>query len=223
MSEQNNKNPVLEPILEAVLSAAEEPLSITRLLNLFPEEGRPERKTVQSALDSLAVNYEKSGIELVKVAQGYRFQTKSQYSTWIEKLYETKPPRLSRALMETLSIIAYRQPVSRGDIQEIRGVSVSSDIMQRLLEREWIKKVGERDVPGRPSIYGTTSEFLAYFNLASLKELPSLKEPRELDEIAREMNLSIASLQSQEANAGLEEDNAQHGSELETADKTEEE
>ena len=96
-----------------------------------------------------------------------------------------------RALMETLAIIAYRQPVSRGDIQEIRGVSVSSDIMQRLLEREWIKKVGEREVPGRPSIYATTNEFLSYFNLSSLKDLPHLKEPRELDEIAKEMNMSL--------------------------------
>ncbi len=186
-----SNNSVLEPILEAILSAAEEPLSVARILKLFPKEGRPEKETIQSVLDSLVQSYNGRGVELAKVAQGYRLQTRAQYSTWIEKLYETKPPRLSRALMETLSIIAYRQPVSRGDIQEIRGVSVSSDIMQRLIEREWVKKIGEREVPGRPSIYGTTSEFLSYFNLQSLKDLPELKPVRELDELAKEMNMSL--------------------------------
>lgn len=187
------RNPLLEPILEAVFSAAEEPLSMTRLVKLFPEEGRPEHDTIQAAIDSLAASYEGQtrGVELVKVAQGYRLQIRAQYSTWIERLYESKPPKLSRALMETLAIIAYRQPVSRGDIQEIRGVSVSSDIMQRLIERQWVKKIGEREVPGRPSIYATTNEFLSYFNLTSLKQLPHLNEPRELDEIAREMNMSL--------------------------------
>ncbi|MFT5258765.1 MAG: segregation and condensation protein B [Saprospiraceae bacterium] len=188
---KQSNNSVLEPILEAILNAAEEPLSITKLINLFPEDGQPERETILTAITSLQKSYEGRGVELAKVAQGYRIQTRSQFSPWIERLYQTKPPKLSRALMETLSIIAYRQPVTRGDIQEIRGVSVSSDIMQRLLEREWVKRVGERETPGRPSIYATTNEFLSYFNLESLKDLPELKEPRQLDEIAKEMNMSL--------------------------------
>ena len=175
----------LERILEAVLSVSDAPLSVTRMRNLFPEEGRPEAVAIEAALENLALAYADSALELVHLAGGYRFQTRRDYAQWINKLFASRPPKLSRALLETLAIIAYQQPVTRGDIQEIRGVAVSSDIMQRLLEREWIKKVGERDVPGRPSLFGTTPEFLAYFNLSSLRELPALQEPRELDEIAR--------------------------------------
>lgn len=176
----------LQRILEAILSVSESPVSIIRMRNLFPEEARPESDRIEKALAILADDYADSALELVKLAGGYRFQTRSIYAQWINRLFETRPPRLSRALLETLSIIAYQQPVTRGDIQEVRGVAVSSDIIQRLLEREWIKKIGEKDVPGRPSLFGTTNEFLAYFNLASLKDLPLLQEPRELDEIARD-------------------------------------
>ena len=191
MSTEHNSEQSLERILEAVLSVSETPVSITRMRNLFPEEGRPDKQRVEAALDTLEEQYAESALELVHTAGGYRFQTRKAYAHWINKLFETRPPKLSRAMLETLSIIAYQQPVTRGDIQEIRGVSVSSDIIQRLLEREWIRKVGERDVPGRPSLFGTTTEFLDYFNLKSLKELPELQEPRELEEIARDAGEAI--------------------------------
>jgi segregation and condensation protein B len=188
MTESNLSNePSLERILEAVLSVSESPVSIGRMQKLFPDQGRPQAQEIEQALSGLANQYENSALELVNIANGYRFQTRKTYAQWINKLFETRPPRLSRALLETLSIIAYQQPVTRGDIQDVRGVAVSSDIIQRLLEREWIKKVGERDVPGRPSLFGTTAEFLAYFNLSSLQDLPQLREPRELDEIAQDI------------------------------------
>lgn len=187
MSKQAYTEQSLERILEAVLSVSDSPLSPVRMRNLFPEEGRPDIQVVEQALARLAEEYAGSALELVKLSSGYRFQTRKTYAQWISKLFATRPPKLSRALLETLSIIAYQQPVTRGDIQEIRGVAVSSDIIQRLLEREWIKKVGERDVPGRPSLFATTPEFLDYFNLKSLKDLPELQEPRELEAIANEL------------------------------------
>ncbi len=187
----------LERILEAILSVSESTLSIVRMRNVFPEEARPDIEAVEQALQNLTKEYSDRALELVKLAGGYRFQTRSDYAQWINKLFETRPPRLSRALLETLSIIAYQQPVTRGDIQDVRGVAVSSDIIQRLLEREWIKKIGEKDVPGRPSLFGTTPEFLAYFNLGSLKDLPVLQELRELDDIARELGSATESNQKE--------------------------
>ncbi len=191
MNQQNkDKQPdtqSLVGILEAVLSVSEAPLSVTKMRNLFPAEARPDAQAIEAALQSLRKQYAKSALELVKLAGGFRFQTRAAYAHWINKLFETRPPKLSRAMLETLAIIAYQQPVTRSDIQEVRGVAVSSDIIQRLLEREWIKQVGERDVPGRPALFATTPDFLAYFNLSSLKELPELHEPRELDEIAADL------------------------------------
>ena len=184
-------NEVLEDILQAVLFAAEEPLSVQRLRNLFEEEIQPEVEQIQAALDALLEKSREQPVCLVKVGKGYRYQTHARFSLWINQLYATKPPKLSRALLETLAIIAYRQPATRGDIQAIRGISVSSDIMQRLLERGWVKVLGRKEVPGRPSIYGTTDEFLSYFGLDSLKNLPALREPRELHDIATEMNLEL--------------------------------
>jgi segregation and condensation protein B len=181
----------LERILEALLSVSESPLSIVRMRNVFPEEARPGSEEIENALEELSEKYADNALELVKLAGGYRFQTRSNYAQWINKLFETRPPKLSRALLETLSIIAYQQPVTRSDIQDVRGVAVSSDIIQRLLEREWIKKIGEKDVPGRPALFGTTPEFLAYFNLGSLKDLPILQELRELDEIARDVEQQV--------------------------------
>jgi len=181
----------LERILEALLSVSESTLSIVRMRNVFPEEACPDSQEIENALENLSEEYTDSALELVKLAGGYRFQTRSNYAQWINKLFETRPPRLSRALLETLSIIAYQQPVTRSDIQDVRGVAVSSDIIQRLLEREWVKKIGEKDVPGRPALFGTTPEFLAYFNLGSLKDLPILQELRELDEIARDIGQRV--------------------------------
>lgn len=188
---QQSSEQSLDRILEAVLSVSDTPLSMIRLANLFPEDARPDSQEIEAALETLATEYQHSALELVKLSSGYRFQTRIQYAQWINKLFEVRPPKLSRALLETLSIIAYQQPVTRADIQEVRGVSVSSEIIQKLLERDWIKKIGERDVPGRPSLFATTPAFLNYFNLGSLKDLPELHEPRELEDIAREMGQAL--------------------------------
>lgn len=191
MNKAQSTEQSLERILEAVLSVSDGPLSAIRLANLFPEEARPDTQEVVVALATLATEYQHSALELVKLSGGYRFQTRVQYAQWINKLFEVRPPKLSRALLETLSIIAYQQPVTRSDIQEVRGVAVSSEIIQKLLERDWIKNIGEREVPGRPSLFATTVEFLSYFNLGSLKDLPELHEPRELEDIARDLGQAI--------------------------------
>ena len=206
MSEPTHTEQSLERILEAVLSVSDSPLSLVRMRNLFPDEARPDIQVVEQALEQLAEEYAGRALELVKLSSGYRFQTRKTYAQWISKLFATRPPRLSRALLETLSIIAYQQPVTRGDIQDIRGVAVSSDIIQRLLEREWIKKVGERDVPGRPSLFATTPEFLDYFNLKSLKDLPELQEPRELEAIANELGQQAGDAPPAEQGSEVEPD-----------------
>ena len=131
------------------------------------------------------------GYELVQVASGWRFQVRQSLAPWISRMYAERPPRYSRALLETLALVAYRQPVTRGDIEEVRGVAVSTGIMRTLLERNWIKVVAHREVPGRPALYGTTKEFLDYFNLTSLEDLPSLGEVRDLDEMGRELEMSL--------------------------------
>lgn len=174
-------------VLEAALFAADEALTVDRLVKLFvpgelAEEGG--RAQVREALGELEAASEDRGFELKKVASGYRMQVRQNLSPWVSRLWEEKPPRYTRALLETMALIAYKQPATRGDIEEVRGVAVSSNIMRTLLERGWIREVGQRDVPGRPSMYGTTKEFLDYFNLSSLDQLPSLPEIRELVEPA---------------------------------------
>ncbi len=171
----------LKQIVEAALLASDKPLSIDRLGSLFESSGRPQRDEIQRALEELESEYVSRGVELVCVATGYRFQVRQELSPWISRLWEERPPKYSRALLETLAIIAYRQPVTRGDIEEIRGVSVSTNIIRTLAERNWVRVVGHKDVPGRPSLYATTRELLDYFNLRSLAELPSLPEIRALE------------------------------------------
>lgn len=172
-------------ILEAALMVAEGPLTSDQLFRLFmpgeldAEQGRSQ---IKEALTELANAYAERGVELIRVASGYRFQARQDYSPWVSRLWEEKPPRYTRALLETLAIIAYKQPVTRGDIEQIRGVGVSQNIMRTLLEREWIRAVGQKEVPGRPSIYGTTKEFLDYFSLSKLSELPPLDEIKALAE-----------------------------------------
>jgi len=172
----------IKHIVEALLFAAHRPMSCKQIQQVFPELEQPELADIQSAIDAIAADYQPRPIELKLVASGYRFQVKAELSHWVTRLFEEKPPKYSRALMETLAIIAYRQPVTRGDIEDIRGVSVSSSIIQTLLEREWIKVIGQKAVPGRPSLYGTTKQFLDYFNLSTLNELPTLTEIQQLDE-----------------------------------------
>lgn len=172
-------------IVEAALMVADAPLPLDRLMALFtPELGETaDRDAVCAALERLRQDYEGRGIELREVASGFRFQACADYAPWVNRLWEERPARYSRALLETLAIIAYRQPITRGEIEDIRGVSVSPHIIKTMQEREWIRIAGHRDVPGRPAVYATTCQFLDYFNLKSLSELPSLAELRDIDDI----------------------------------------
>jgi segregation and condensation protein B len=166
----------LKAIVEAALFAAQRPLCLAELEALFGEDERPAAEDIRQALETLAEEYAARPLELRKVASGYRFQVRAAYAPWISRLFEERPGRYSRALLETLAIIAYRQPVTRGQIEEIRGVAVSSGIIRTLTEREWVTVVGHRDVPGRPALFATTRQFLDYFNLESLADLPALPE-----------------------------------------------
>ncbi len=167
---------ILRDILEAALFASSHPLTVEDLKAVFDDADRPDTNTVTDALAELADFYSDRPIQLQTVAGGYRFQVRSSFSPWVARLFEERPVRYSRALMETLAIIVYRQPVTRGEIEAIRGVAVSTNIIKTLLERDWIQVVGFREVPGRPALYGSTKEFLNYFNLRSLNELPPLPD-----------------------------------------------
>jgi len=181
----------LKNIVEAVILVADAPVSLQKLKSLFPEDAAPQHDHLMEVIGRLEEEWQERGMELKKIGSGYRFQSRERYAPWLRRLNEGRPPRFSRAQLETLSIIAYRQPVTRGDIEEIRGVSVSPDIIRALLERGWIREVGHRDVPGKPALIATTQEFLAYFNLTSLRELPELSAKREISEIAEELNLTL--------------------------------
>ncbi len=182
----------LKPIIESLLSAADRPLSVNHLFDLFTGDlEQPSKDDIRQALQQLVDDYqEKRGIEIKQVASGFRMQVKTEYAPWITRLWQQKPPRYSRALLETLALIAYRQPITRAEIEAIRGVSVSSNIIKTLQEREWVKTLGHKDVPGKPSLYGTTSQFLDYFNLKSLNELPTLSEIKDLDQFHPELAFS---------------------------------
>lgn len=174
----------LKPILEAALMAAPGALTVNQLLALFEGEAeQPDKAGIRHALELLAQDYQGRGIELAEVASGYRFQVRGDYARWVNRLQEERPQRYSRALLETLAIIAYRQPITRGEIEDIRGVSVSSNIIRTLQEREWIRVVGHRDVPGKPELLATTREFLDYFNLRKLSDLPPLSEIKDFNKI----------------------------------------
>jgi len=175
----------LKNIVEAALLVSSQPLTIEKLLSMFPEDSCPGRDEIRQVLDELSADYAERGIELKQIDHGYRFQSREKYSDWLSRLTHDKPQRYSRALLETLSIITYRQPVTRSDIEDVRGVSVSTEIIRTLLERDWIRQVGHRDVPGKPALFGTTRTFLEHFNLKSLDELPPLSELRSIDEISR--------------------------------------
>lgn len=183
------ETPKLQLIIEGALLAAGKPLPLEKMEELFAEGDKPERSQLEEALQALGEACADRGFELKKVSSGYRFQVRQEFSEWVSRLWEEKPQRYSRAVLETLSIIAYRQPITRGDIEKIRGVAVSTQIVQTLLEHEWVRVVGYRDVPGRPAMYATTKQFLDYFNLASLEELPALAEIRDLESINRELSL----------------------------------
>ncbi|MDH3948241.1 MAG: SMC-Scp complex subunit ScpB [Gammaproteobacteria bacterium] len=208
-------NEELKQILEAVLFAADEPLNMNRLMSLFPEDSNPGRDAIKQAITAIQDNCTNRSLELKEVGSGYRFQVKQDFAHWSAKLWEERPARYSRATLETLALIAYRQPITRGEIEEVRGVSVSSQIIKSLMERDWIKVVGHRDVPGKPALYATTREFLDYFNLKSLEELPSLAELRDIDAINAELELTMPAEENQPPSDAAKdlEQTAQPGSE----------
>ena len=177
----------IRQVIEAALLASDGPLTVANLAKLFAKGELDEENETKQIRDALSVLEEESatrGVELKRVASGYRYQVRQGLSQWVSRLWDEKPPRYTRALLETLSLIAYKQPVTRGDIEQVRGVGVSQNIMRTLVERDWIRIVGQREVPGRPSLYGTTKAFLDYFSLKSLDELPPLAEIRALIEPA---------------------------------------
>jgi len=194
----------LKSILEAVLMATDTPLDLNALASVFAEEERPSDAEIGSALAELSDDYAERGIELREVASGFRIQVREEVNPWVARLWEERPQRYSRALLETLALIAYRQPVTRGDIEEVRGVSVRSSIIRTLQEREWIRVVGHRDVPGKPALFGTTKAFLDYFGLSSLDDLPSLAEIKDMGELEPELELEPVKDQPDERVSGDE-------------------
>jgi len=199
----------LKRIVEAALLASSTPLSLPHLLQLFGENEQPSHEDLARALDELARDSEGRGIELKEVASGFRYQVRAEVNPWVSRLWTERQTRYSRAQLETLALIAYRQPITRGEIENIRGVAVSSNIIKTLEEREWIRTVGHRDVPGKPELFGTTRTFLDYFNLKSLDELPPLAEIRDLQDFDPQLGLAPIAID--------EAANADDGGEIETA------
>lgn len=181
----------LKKILEAILISAEKPLSVEKLLGFFEPEDLVNRNDVKAALSHLQESFDNNGFELVETSSGFRFQTKEDYKKWVTQHWDEKPAKYSRALLETLALIIYRQPITRAEIEDVRGVAVSSYIIKTLQERDWIRIVGHKEVPGRPSLLGTTRQFLDYFNLKSLDEMPSLSEIQDIDKLYPELELKM--------------------------------
>ena len=188
----------LSLIIEALLFSSSRPLSEKEILSAFDLRSPPTLSEIKEALKSIEEKYSENSIELVKVASGYRLRIRQEYSSWVAKLWEAKPQKYSRALLETLALIAYRQPITRGEIEEVRGVSVSSQIIRTLLDRSWIKVVGHRDVPGRPALFSTTKDFLDDLNLSKLSDLPELPEIQNIPEEAQISLLNESSPSSSE-------------------------
>ena len=183
---------LIKRIVEGALLAASRPLDISQLEKLFADDERPPRDQLRAAIEDIQADCRGRGYDVVQVASGFRFQVSDELAPWINRLWEEKPKRYSRAMLETLALIVYRQPLTRGDIELVRGVAVSSDIIRALQEREWIAVVGHRDVPGRPALYATTKQFLNYFNLKSLQQLPALGEIKDFAELDPELELALA-------------------------------
>jgi segregation and condensation protein B len=196
----------LAQILEALLLAADQPLSLDQLFRMFMAEGGITKKDVKAALELLGQQLDGRAVELREVASGYRLQVRADYAGWVGKLWQERPPRFSRALLETLALVCYRQPITRGEIEEIRGVSLSPNIIKTLIERGWVREVGVKEVPGRPALLGTTPQFLDDFNLKSLDELPTLpeiKDPAQLE--AALLRLGASAPQASAAEATVDE------------------
>src|SRR6185369_14677026 len=181
---------LIQRIVEAALMAAPQPLTLAQLNALFPEDQPAPADSIEQAIQSLRADCETRGVELVEVASGFRFQVKTEVHSWVARLWTERQTKYTRATLETLALIAYRQPITRGEIEQIRGVAVNANMVKALEEREWIRVVGHRDVPGRPELFGTTKHFLDYFSLKSLDELPPLAQIRDMDEYDPQLNLS---------------------------------
>jgi segregation and condensation protein B len=175
--------------VEAALLAAGRPLSVQQLQDLFDGRSTPDKSRIRQAIADLEGDYEGRGLTVSEVASGFRLQIKTAMAARLQKLWEERPPRYSRALFETLALIAYRQPITRGEIEEVRGVTVSSNIMRSLMEREWVRVVGHRDVPGRPAMFGTTRQFLDYFGLKKLDDLPPLADLSDWESLRVQLDL----------------------------------
>lgn len=214
----------LKKVVEGALLAAGAPLSLNQLNALFPDDEKPGHGPIKEALAALDAELANRAVELTEVGSGYRLQIKTQLMPLISQLWSEKPPRYSRALLETLAIIAYRQPITRGEIEQIRGVSLSANILRTLQERDWIKTVGHRDVPGRPELLGTTRAFLDYFNLKSLDELPTLAEIKDIDNLEPELELIHPALpQADQATPAPTADKVAAEDAEENADETQQE
>ena len=196
-------------IVEGALLAAGKPLTVADIAGLFEDHEQPGSDAIRAALEQIGDSCAGRGFELQEVASGFRLQVVQAVAPWIARLWEEKPQRYSRALLETLALIAYRQPITRGDIEDIRGVAVASNIVKTLLERDWVRIVGHKDVPGRPALYATTRKFLDYFNLKNLDELPPLAELRDLDSLNTELALEGADTPTPEAVDAAAEEGAE--------------
>ena len=190
----------LQHIIEAALMVAGRALTINDIQKLFEEEQQPAVKDIRDALAAISLRHVDGGIELREVASGYQFQAKAEFSPWLSRLWEERAPRFSRAFLETTALIAYRQPITRAEIEEIRGVAVSSNIIKTLMEREWVRIVGHREVPGKPALYATTKTFLDHLNLKTLTELPSLSELADLDSQVEKLQVQLDLSSAETAN-----------------------
>ena len=221
MSQEKLKN-----ILEAAMLAAQRPLSVDDLASLFDgSDWSPERKAIREALATLTEDWRERGIELVEVSSGFRFQVRKEYSGWLGSLWSERPPRYTRALLETLALIAYRQPITRGEIEDVRGVSVSPSIIKTLTDREWVRVLGHRDVPGRPELFGTTRQFLESFNLKSLDQLPPLSDIKDIDSVSDDLFAAVplvAVVDAQAPDAPENKDGDEDVAEQDASDRGEE-
>ena len=181
----------ISQVIEAVLLSASRPIDVQEIERVFPEDEKPTREEIRQALQKIEEQCKDRGVELKKVSSGYRLQVRQSLSSYVAKLWEERPQKFSKATLETLALIAYRQPITRGEIEEIRGVTIGTQLMRGLMERGWVKIVGQRDVPGRPSLYSTTKEFLDYFGLQHLRELPELPELPDLQSLDLELPLEV--------------------------------
>ncbi len=210
----------LQNILEAILISADKPLAVEKLLGFFQPEDLVNRNDVKKALFDIQQRFTTHGFELIETASGYRFQTKQEYKQWVTQHWDEKPAKYSRALLETLALIVYRQPITRAEIEDIRGVAVSSHIIKTLQERDWIRIVGHKEMPGRPALLGTTRQFLDYFNLKSLDEMPSLSEIQDIDKLYPELDLKMREELGDIEDDSMDEDQSEDEIKLDKLDET---